>query len=558
MNEFLESHTKALYKLLGHEGQYSRMGALDYETKDYKEEYVSGENEVLAYARKWHGKRNVFIGRAARKQDGNPIFCRAITFDLDPIRPKDTASSNEQHSNALKAAQRVLSLYPGGYISSSGNGSLLIYYTGKFVDETENFYRREAVIIKELQEVVNDLQIKIDSTNYPTAVIKCLGTASTKGISSLRRVSKFVSYPLPPYTNCNKLLERLSEIVPPQSVSLSGIDVKSVMSRFNGDRSLADYHLVAYLKKSGAGPEDALIALQSNPLGRKEERPDDWGRLISKIYGPLDNKNETKDNYFARLFTETIKTDRILTGLSSLDGVLGALPKGEITTFAARSGFGKSTFACTISEHLRGNGRRVLYFSTEMHKDYLMHKLLSISCNIPLTKVINKQFTDGDKKRIEQYEQQFLLHPVVICDEFQPSIEYVKTQIIKYKPEVIVFDHISQSGTHWEKIAQFARGLKELTSQEMCVTLMLSQLNEPPRTKDGGVMTSLRGDVRGSQEIIFLSSIFMVANNQYEVKGNYQPVQIMIAKNRYGLSNLMVDLCVDKEISKYIEGKHND
>lgn len=571
MNEtFNEVHLRGLYRLLGHEGYYSRVGSLDFTRKGitkngresflYEEEYIKGEEALIDYAKKYNGQRNIFISRAFRDANGSVIGTNCITLDLDPVREKNTAASIDLHNLAIAAGYRILQSFTGAYLASSGNGSLLIYrlqhpITGEALKE---HYEKEKILFRQLQELIGDA-VKLDSTYYQEAVIKAIGTFSTKGEHLLRRCSGFINYPILPYSNCQKLLQRLNDIKPSQSVAVAGIDVSGIISQYNGDRSIADFHLVRYFKQSGLGPEDALKALQANSLGRQTDEKDQ-ARLISKIYGNEAIRTTEGGpvipavDYFARLFTPKRDSDNDLrTGFEQLDTALGPLPKGELTTFSARSGFGKTTFGCTLAEYWRNQGKRVLYFSTEMHRDYIMHKLVSLSCGIQLAKTIQGIFSPEEVDSIKAYEQRLLRTPIVICDEFQPTLQLVQNEILKHKPDVIIFDHITQSGTHWEHIAQFARGLKDIASKENIPIVLLSMLNEPPRGTNGSVGGSVRGDVRGSQEIIFLSAIFCMFSNPYEVKGNFQPVDVLVAKNRYGISNQVVALSVDKSISKFIE-----
>lgn len=561
--EFKELHLRLLYRVLGHSGNVSRVGSLDYSTKQYQQVFLDSEDKVVEYGRSFNGQRNVFLSRAYRDSSGNVCGTWAITFDIDPVRPKDTAASLEQNQLALEAGRKVLQRYGGGYLANSGNGALVVYHLPSPInnlDKLKEHYQKERVLINELQELIGD-KLKIDATNYSEAVIKGIGTFSTKGEIKDRRCSKWIDAPFPPFQNCGKLLERLNQISLPKQLSSQVINVAELRSKFQGDRSVADFHLVTFLKQSGVRPEDALIALKSNPLGRKEERPDDQERLITKIYGnDLDTKRDTTSSYFTELFLpkETNKFS-VCTGLTSIDKTLGPLPNAELTIFSARSGFGKTSFGCTVAEYNRQKGKKVLYFSTEMSRDYLMHKLVSIHCGISLERMVQKSFSETERKSITTYGEVFEQFPVIICDDFQPTIEKVRNEVIKHKPDLLIFDHATQSGTHWEYIAQFMRGLKELVTQENIVGLVLSQLNEPPRDKSGDSGHSIRGDVRGSQEIIFLSAVFMLLNNPYQVKGNFQPVQIDIAKNRYGLSGMTVDLTVDRALGKFIdrEDSHN-
>ena len=562
--KFKEIHLRSLYKLLGHEGYYSRVGSLDFakkvitkegkETFLYEEEYIKGEEALIEYASRYNGIRNIFISRAYRDSSGSVLGTNCITLDLDPIRDKNTASSDEQHTKALDAGRLILGRYPGGYLASSGNGALLLYRLPIALIGLKEHYEKEKVLFKELQELIGK-EIKIDSTYYSEAVIKAIGTYSTKGEYNLRRGSRFLNLPILPYQRCDRLCQRIKEIIPTQSTVGAGIDIKALASKFNGDRSIADYHLVNYFKKNGLPAEEALIALKSNSLGRRTDEKDQ-ARLISKIYGraSINIEPNTPSAYFEKLFSPKENSDgTINTGFVELDSALGPLPKGELTTFAARSGFGKTTWGITLAEYWRKQGFRVLYFSTEMAQEYIFHKLVSLSCGIPLTRTIQKQFNEEEITRIKHYKQQFDLLPLVICDEFQPTITLIKNEVIKHKPDIIIFDHITQAGTHWEYVAQFSRDLKDLTSKEGIVTVLLSMLSEPGRGKDGNVTTSIRGDIRGSQEILYLSAIFCMFSNPYDVKGRFQPVDVLVAKNRYGISNQLVPLSCDKEISKYVE-----
>lgn len=556
-----------MYRLLGHKGFTSRVGSLDFTKKVvnektgregflYEETYLQGEDQVIEYAKRYNGQRNIFISRAFRDARGSCLGTNCITFDLDPIREKNTAATIQLHEMALRAGRSILSIYPFGYLASSGNGALLVYRLPSPItgDAALNeHYEKERIFIKELQEIAGE-KVKVDSTYYPEAVIKAIGTMSTKGEISNRRCSRWDFYPTIPYRRCGNLLLRLAQIVPEERQKVS-VSIPDLSTRFNGDRSAADFALVSLCKQSGLGPEDTLQALRSNPLGRQTDEKDQE-RLISKIYGTNRGSNQIReaDKYFEDLFTP--KTDSegdITTGFGVLDTALGPLPKGELTTFAARSGFGKTTFGCTLAEYWRKQGKKVLFFSTEMHRDYILHKMVSLHCGIPLAHTIRKEFTADEIKRIKQYEQELLQSPVMIVDTFQPTLQQVQAEILKCKPDILIFDHITQSGTHWEHIAQFARGIKDVTTQENIVTVLLSMLNEPPRKQDGTVSTSVRGDVRGSQEIVFLSAIFCLLSNPYEIKGRYQPVDVLIAKNRYGISNQIVPLSCDKVISKFIE-----
>jgi KaiC/GvpD/RAD55 family RecA-like ATPase len=578
-----EQSIRKQYALYGHEGFLSRVGALDCKTKDYKEIYLSEIGEILEFCRNSDGKRNLFISRAAINSDKSFRPSWVSTFDLDPIREAGVASTDEQHDSAIQAGYRILQRFPGGSLASSGNGVLLIYRWDNPISDLD-YYKKEGIFIEQvLQPLVNEFNVKVDKTNYEKAITKIIGTISTKGDSKYQRLSRFITYANGGSSGIS-LYDEIRQIpinsMESSTEKFNGNPVKRLQEAQNCLQKLGKEYYDDYEKWSRVGMSLREFGIAGLSLWR------DWSKK-GETYkeGECEKKWETlaetpeitlgslkywasssekpisgssislsNGNYFNSLFCEDSEFEKpILTGISGLDTCLRGLPKGEITTIAARSGFGKSSFACTVSENLRAYGKRVLYFSTEMSYEYIMHKLVSITTGISTQVLVSKSLSELERSRIKEYEQELLRKPIIICDEFSPRIELVKDLVNREKPDILVFDHATQSGTHWEYIAQFVRGLKELTAEYGMVTLLASQLNEPPRGSNGVVGTSLRGDIRGSQEIIFLSAIFLMMNNIYEVKGDVQPVELEICKNRYGISGLKVELHVQKSTGKFTD-----
>lgn len=568
---------RKLYSLLGHEGFYSRVGALDCQTKNYKEDYIKGLEALYEWCRTWNGTRNIFMSRAPTDSSRAFLPSRVCTFDLDPIRTPGEAATNEQHNQAILAGHRIMERFPGCYLASSGNGCLLIYPFDDFVPSVD-YYDKEGLFIDEvLQPLVSEFNVKVDKTNYEKAIIKVIGTQSTKGDNQLHRLSRIISKSEQLFTpkiwnNIQNISSTKNELR--SKIRFQGNPVTRIKEAQECLNKLGKEYYDDYEKWTKTGMALKEFGLSGFRMwkewskqgttykeGECEKKWETFSEIPEITLGSLiawsrKNDNTTvsisRNDYFTGLFQKDSKSQQpITTGISRLDTCLRILPRGEITTIAARSGFGKTSFACTIAESLRKSGRKVLYFSTEMSYEYIMHKFTSIATNIPLEKFIKKDFTKEDIDKIRKYEREIKENKIIICDEFSPKIELVKDLVEQYKPEILIFDHITQAGTHWEYIAQFARDLKTLTLNTGIVTLLASQLNEPPRSNNGEVGPSIRGDIRGSQEIIFLSAIFMVMNNLYDVKGDIQPVELEICKNRFGLSGIKLEIHVNKQTGKF-------
>lgn len=578
MNEYA---IRQYYNLLGHKGYLSRVGVLDCNTKEYKEEYIDGLNDILKYIRPFDGKRNCFISRAPINPDKSFRPASVCTFDLDPIRAAGEASTDEQHESAIQAGRRILQRYPGGVLASSGNGALLIYRFSSPITDIEEYYKKEGIFIeKVLQPLVIEFNVKVDKTNYEKAITKIIGTKSTKGLPEYHRVSRFITYPNGG-SNGTSLYDAIRQIpintIQPSTEKFEGNPVERIREAQESLNKLGKEYYEDYEKWTKVGMALKEFGISGLRLwkdwSKKSEKykenicEEKWdtfketpeitlGSLKYWAASNLDKRensiSSSSSDYFKGLFSKDLSDRQVVkTGISILDSVLRALPRGEITTIAARSGFGKSSWACTVAEFNRKQGKRILYFSTEMSVEYIMHKFVSIACNIPTQRLIEKTLTEEECKRIRAYEQELLRSPLTLCDEFSPKIELVKDLVEQHKPDLLIFDHATQSGTHWEYVAQFVRGLKEITAEHNIVTLLAAQLNEPPRGSNGTVGSSVRGDIRGSQEVIFLSGIFMMMNNIHDVKGDVQPVELEIAKNRFGISGIKLEIHVDKRTGLY-------
>jgi len=247
----------------------------------------------------------------------------------------------------------------------------------------------------------------------------------------------------------------------------------------------------------------------------------------------------------------------LCTGFKPLDDVIGEFQKGELATFAARTGFGKTTFALTVSEYLRARGFRVVYFSTELHKNRVMDKLACIAKRIPIFDITHgrhAQYTD----RLLEYQKEFESNPIIIDDSHTPSTEHVKGIIGRGGFDLFVFDHINNVGHDRAIVANYVAKLKEIARDANMAGLILAQLNEPPRNpKTGEEMPSLRSDVREAKEIIMYSNVFGYLTNPFTVKGSMQPVEFHMAKARYGTGGQddVVTLICDKINSIYLEEK---
>ena len=196
---FNELHVRQFYRFLGHD-DFSDMRCVDViQGRLLKREIVQGEEAIVKFARQYNGKGNVFIGRNPRDIHGDVSAVTTASFDIDPVRPKGQAATDEQVRAALVGSQRILSRYPAGLIGCSGNGALVLFKV-RPVHSPQDFKAFEMglnALGQDLQHAVDDLGVKVDATHDSARMVKLLGTWSCKGDPADQRISRIVNLPNP-------------------------------------------------------------------------------------------------------------------------------------------------------------------------------------------------------------------------------------------------------------------------------------------------------------------------------------------------------------------------
>lgn len=201
--ELLENHIRTQWRYLNHGQEYSDLRCIDVNAgKLLDRSIVQGEEEVVKWARIWNEKGNCFIGRNPRHADGTVSRLTTYSYDLDPIRPKGTATDEGSLRSALRAGRLILQECSSGYLASSGNGALVLFRLAVPIrKDFKAFEQWLASREDHFQQVFSSggLNVKCDRTHDSARIVKLLGTTSTKGDRALWRVTRFIDLPSPPY-----------------------------------------------------------------------------------------------------------------------------------------------------------------------------------------------------------------------------------------------------------------------------------------------------------------------------------------------------------------------
>lgn len=190
------------------------------------------------------------------------------------------------------------------------------------------------------------------------------------------------------------------------------------------------------------------------------------------------------------------RTPELPTGIERLDDAVWGIHRSELTVISARPGEGKTTLAIQISKHLSDRRKRVCFISLEMTKHQLAERLL-----VQLTKANAWDLRRG--RKVEEFVQK--LTPLAsffrevnlrLIDSTGYTIAEVREVIkqiherTKQYPDVLVIDFIQlialEGGLQrYDAIAEYMRGLKELSIRCDMAIVVCSQINRESAKNEG-------------------------------------------------------------------------
>jgi hypothetical protein len=287
--------------------------------------FFNDEEAFIEACNQYDGRYNIYAGRnprplwlpkvcenhldtryRQRARDKDIECITAISLDIDPIRPKGTSSTEEQHKMAIEftiMVQRDI----GGWVDDSGNGAYLWlpFKTPIIVDnESRDKIKQQCRIWQ--SDVIRRYKpqrynLRIDGCFDLSRLKKVIGTVSVKG--SVHRLSKFVIIDNPDDKVRDEILSLCiqtdhslprvipSERIPERFVRLlkANRTIKDLWVTPNGDRSSHDWMLGCELAKEGLKPNEIASILMINPFGKyQRDRRYDY---IQSTMRNLMNKN---------------------------------------------------------------------------------------------------------------------------------------------------------------------------------------------------------------------------------------------------------------------------
>ena len=243
----------------------------------------------------------------------------------------------------------------------------------------------------------------------------------------------------------------------------------------------------------------------------------------------------------------------IYTLYSQLDDCIGAFCGGDYIALGGATGMGKSTIALNLARQACMQDKNVLYFSLEMTLSQLQNRFVCLNEGLSANKYRSNGF---NMVEWETYKQglknlaQWRLNTV--CD-FNLTLEKLYSYLQKQKLKGLDFVIIDYLGlingftnkSLYEKTTLISRRIKQLAGEFDVPILVLVQLNREVKNRQD--KKPQLSDIRESGAIEQDADYVLFAHREGYYNNEIPPeqLQIIIAKNRHGTNNKIINLNFD-------------
>ena len=428
---------------------------------------------------------------------------RWILIDLDPKRPSDTNSTNEQlESSKLRMKEVYKYLRDEGFnapvVALSGNGYHLYYSID--LDNTPETNKLVSDFLKALDMLFSDDVVQIDTSVFNASrIAKIIGTKSNKGSDTPRqpqRFSTFLHVPDKIVETGIEYIRKIAEILPE----------KEAPSRFNG-YSTESFDLEAFIAKhnikiarrarfSGGeklvleecpfdpnhkAPDAALFVMDTGAIGfrclHNSCRNYTWKDFRLKYEPDAYSKRDVEEYRQKRAYNgrvevraiEPVKEDErgkkwlsmkdiawfdpsqlvfIPTGIRNIDKKIIGLALGDVTILSGLSGAGKTTLLDTLILNAVQRGYPVCAWSGELQGYRFQSWLDQIAAGKAFVK--EKPGYDGlyyapkpiSEKINEWLDGKFWLYNNEYGNRWSQLISDIKDAVHKTGAKLVVLDNL--------------------------------------------------------------------------------------------------------------------
>lgn len=278
-------------------------------------------------------------------------------------------------------------------------------------------------------------------------------------------------------------------------------------------------------------------------------KPDEVANLMSPALDRLEKLKHEKEPIIG-----------IPTGFPDLDRLTCGLQRGELIIVAGRPSMGKTALALNIYSYAARNEYRSLFFSLEMSKEQLVHRLLSSTANIDANLFRNGRIDDANQRKLEEASATLQRLPMLIDDRANITIHNIRTASRKAQRDggldLVIIDYLQLirpvrlHQVREREVAEISRSLKALAKELSIPVVVLAQLNRGVET-GGTQRRPIPSDLRESGSLEQDADLILFPWREAAYcekckarqgdcgKGHYRTAEIIIGKQRNGPTGIV-------------------
>lgn len=260
------------------------------------------------------------------------------------------------------------------------------------------------------------------------------------------------------------------------------------------------------------------------------------------------------------------------TGFPDLDKLTSGLHPSDFIILAARPSMGKTALALNIVQNVAlrahkqigGEPRSVAFFSLEMSKEQLVHRMLCAEAGIDSQRLRVGEMGDKDWDSLWAACDTMSKAKIYIDDTAGITAMEMRSRARRLKAEhgldLIVVDYLqlmqgsgrkSFSGDRQQEVSEISRSLKALARELDVPVLALSQLSRGVEARQ--VKRPMLSDLRESGSLEQDADIvaFLYREDYYDKETENKHTELIIAKHRNGPVDT-VNLFFHKQFTKFV------
>ena len=250
------------------------------------------------------------------------------------------------------------------------------------------------------------------------------------------------------------------------------------------------------------------------------------------------------------------------TGLATLDSVTRGLQKSDLIIVAARPAMGKTAFVLNLATHVALQGGTVAFFSLEMPREQLMHRIFCAEGQIDATHLARGELDEEEWSRLVKVADRMIKTNLYFDDTSSTTVMDIRTRARRLKAErgldLIAIDYLQliqapgRAENRTLAVAEMTRSLKVLARELEVPIVVLSQLSRATegRSDKRPMLSDLResGSLEQDADIV----MFLYREDYYEKETDRQNItEVIVAKHRNGPVDT-VSLFFQKEFTKFV------